>query len=268
MSENELPQYDEKADVWSLGCLVFEALTGQQPFMAESPTELEALQGSLTAGPPAPDGAPLLLHHPAVSKLAREFLAAVLCADPARRASAAELLQHPWVQRYAAGAGAPHASPWTAPAGGSGAQPPSHQHHQHHHSSPGSGPAAASPQPQPQQGRASQGRGVGAPLASNVTTVASVLTLHESSSDASVHDSSDSGEGLAAVALAAAAAAAAQQLPVGAAKPVGRGVPAAAAVAPRRTSRSSGGTVTGWPADAKARVPARLATVGVAQPAQ
>ncbi|GLI69688.1 hypothetical protein VaNZ11_014376 [Volvox africanus] len=100
MSEEELPQYDEKADVWSLGVLAFEALTGCQPFLADSPSEMSQLQKDLLTHL---DGAgnPLLFSgRSQLSGEARSFLLQALQLDPINRSSAERLLQHPLLQRY------------------------------------------------------------------------------------------------------------------------------------------------------------------------
>ncbi|GIL89372.1 hypothetical protein Vretifemale_17149 [Volvox reticuliferus] len=100
MSEEELPQYDEKADVWSLGVLAFEALTGCQPFLADSPVEMGRLQRELLT---ELDGAgnPLLFSgRNQLSGEARSFLLHALQLDPINRSSAERLLQHPLLQRY------------------------------------------------------------------------------------------------------------------------------------------------------------------------
>lgn len=36
-------QYDAKADLWSLGTIVFQCLTGKAPFQARSPQELRSI---------------------------------------------------------------------------------------------------------------------------------------------------------------------------------------------------------------------------------
>jgi serine/threonine protein kinase len=41
LDEADLPTYDEKVDVWSLGCLLYESLTGYQPFLAERDTPID-----------------------------------------------------------------------------------------------------------------------------------------------------------------------------------------------------------------------------------
>ncbi|GIL51832.1 hypothetical protein Vafri_7743 [Volvox africanus] len=100
MSEEELPQYDEKADVWSLGVLAFEALTGCQPFLADSPSEMSRLHRDLLT---ELDGAgnPLLFSgRSELSGEARSFLLQALQLDPINRSSAERLLQHPLLQRY------------------------------------------------------------------------------------------------------------------------------------------------------------------------
>lgn len=51
MSEEELPQYDEKADLWSLGTIAYEALTGCQPFLADSASEMMQVRQSASEAP-------------------------------------------------------------------------------------------------------------------------------------------------------------------------------------------------------------------------
>ncbi|GFR40827.1 hypothetical protein Agub_g1302 [Astrephomene gubernaculifera] len=110
ISEEELPQYDEKADVWSLGALTYEALTGCQPFLADSPADMGALQRELLASsepPSAPTtpsaaggGSQRLFAGRSLSPEARSFLTQALQLDPTRRPSAEALLQHPLLRRY------------------------------------------------------------------------------------------------------------------------------------------------------------------------
>ncbi|KXZ45201.1 hypothetical protein GPECTOR_57g491 [Gonium pectorale] len=99
MSEEELPQYDEKADVWSLGAVAFEALTGCQPFLADSAADMSTVQREMLT---ELDGAgvPRLFSGRALSLEARSFLTSVLQLDPINRPSAEKLLQHPLLQRY------------------------------------------------------------------------------------------------------------------------------------------------------------------------
>jgi serine/threonine protein kinase len=100
MDEEELPVYDEKVDIWSVGALLFEALTGFQPFLADGAAEMAAAVAARLADRDPETGLPVFLsRQPALSADAKDFIARCLEARPEARPSAAELLAHPWLER-------------------------------------------------------------------------------------------------------------------------------------------------------------------------
>ncbi|KAJ9509775.1 hypothetical protein QJQ45_011623 [Haematococcus lacustris] len=101
MSEEELPQYDEKADIWSAGVVIFEALTGLQPFPTEQPKQLAEMHAFKLGSVSGKGALPSFIVDTKLSASAQAFLNAMLQADPALRWSAEQLLQHPWVVKYA-----------------------------------------------------------------------------------------------------------------------------------------------------------------------
>ncbi|KAH6850102.1 kinase-like domain-containing protein [Chaetomium sp. MPI-CAGE-AT-0009] len=80
--------YTRKADIWSLGCLVVEMMTGQHPF--PDCTQLQAIFkiGGAKATPTIPDNA---------SEEARQFLAQTFEIDHNKRPSADELMLSPFL---------------------------------------------------------------------------------------------------------------------------------------------------------------------------
>ncbi|CAE6534159.1 unnamed protein product [Rhizoctonia solani] len=80
--------YTYKADIWSVGCLVVEMLTGQHPWAQLSQMQAIFKIGSL-ARPTIP---------PDISPEAEDFLNKTFELDYNIRPTAAELLNHPWVR--------------------------------------------------------------------------------------------------------------------------------------------------------------------------
>ncbi|KAF8320024.1 kinase [Clavulina sp. PMI_390] len=76
-----------KADIWSLGCLVVEMLTGEHPW-----ANLSQMQAIFKIGSSARPELP-----PDVSKECEDFLQKTFEIDHTKRSSASELLEHPWI---------------------------------------------------------------------------------------------------------------------------------------------------------------------------
>ena len=86
-------EYNELADVWSLGITAYELAVGEPP---------HAKVHSMRAAVKIPQSAPPTLPDPETWSVEfHSFLAACLVKDPARRPSAEQLLQHPFIARAA-----------------------------------------------------------------------------------------------------------------------------------------------------------------------
>lgn len=77
-----------KGDLWSLGCMLYEALAGKVPFTG---TTLPAILRAALKGEPAP-------LPPGVGNDCRTLVAALLQPDPARRISLEAALEQPWLR--------------------------------------------------------------------------------------------------------------------------------------------------------------------------
>lgn len=82
--------YGTKADLWSLGVVAYEMLSGRKPF--EGSHTKSVLYAILDGrwGFPAPEW-----NH--ISDEAKHFISSLICIDVNRRLSAIEALQHPWI---------------------------------------------------------------------------------------------------------------------------------------------------------------------------
>ncbi|VDL30843.1 unnamed protein product [Hymenolepis diminuta] len=85
---NKAVKYGPKIDIWSLGIMIIEMLDGEPPYLNEPP--LKAIYHIQTQERPEPKSTE-------VSPLMRDFLDRCLQIDPEKRASAAELLKHPFL---------------------------------------------------------------------------------------------------------------------------------------------------------------------------
>ena len=83
--------YGTEVDIWSLGIMVIEMVDGEPPLFKEPP--LQAMRRIKDMPPPQ------LKNVHMVSPRLQGFLEKMLMRDPSQRASAAELLQHPFLRQ-------------------------------------------------------------------------------------------------------------------------------------------------------------------------
>ena len=76
-----------KCDIWSVGCVVIELMTGKPPYFELAPMAALFRIVQDVGGPPLPNG---------ISNVLRDFLGACFKGTAELRKSAVELLEHPW----------------------------------------------------------------------------------------------------------------------------------------------------------------------------
>lgn len=76
-------------DIWSLGCVILEMATGRRPWVLDNEW---AIMYNIAQGNP-----PQLPSKDQLSEQGIDFLQKCFERDPAKRASAVELLQHDWI---------------------------------------------------------------------------------------------------------------------------------------------------------------------------
>jgi len=94
--------YDSKCDVWSVGVLAYELLTGQPCFLGM--TKNEILNSILFDEPEFKGNSDLMSLSEMVwgelTELSKKFIRAALEKDFKSRPTVAELLDHPWIAKF------------------------------------------------------------------------------------------------------------------------------------------------------------------------
>ena len=88
--------YDEKADIWSVGVILYIMLSGQPPFAGKNDQEIvEAVKkGEFSTDGPA---------WSSISDSAKSLVKSMLAVNPKSRISAKDALSHAWIQEMTGG---------------------------------------------------------------------------------------------------------------------------------------------------------------------
>ena len=83
--------YSEKCDIWSIGVVMYVLLCGYPPFNGANDKAIieSVLKGKYSLDEPEWDD---------ISEEAKDLIKKLLDYDPAKRISAGEALQHPWIK--------------------------------------------------------------------------------------------------------------------------------------------------------------------------
>lgn len=87
-----MEKYGTKADIWSIGVITFILLGGYPPFYADNDKELLRMtkRGDFEFHEE---------HWGEISPGAKDLISSMLVTDPAERASASDILAHPWMNQ-------------------------------------------------------------------------------------------------------------------------------------------------------------------------
>ncbi|CAD7703932.1 unnamed protein product [Ostreobium quekettii] len=98
ISESDLPSYDEKVDIWSMGVIIVEALTGRQPFLADTAEAMCRVQRQEVQGDRFGGVLDLVRDQQFLSLEGQDFLSSIFRLSPRERPTAAALMSHPWLE--------------------------------------------------------------------------------------------------------------------------------------------------------------------------
>uniref|UniRef100_A0A0N5AVM8 Ribosomal protein S6 kinase n=1 Tax=Syphacia muris TaxID=451379 RepID=A0A0N5AVM8_9BILA len=108
--DDQLPQYNEQCDLWSLGVILYTMLSGNVPFHAHSKDESASdIMLRIRKAQFSFDG-----HQwSGISLEAKKLITSLLTVDPNKRLSIEELQRHPWLMNYSNYCEAPLQTPTT-----------------------------------------------------------------------------------------------------------------------------------------------------------